>query len=446
MTAMSPQKGVDSTVSVFGYLCLCLNALVFSPLFVADPWTFHALTREDSLVENLTVVWFVLAGLLLLVTALVERSFFRRCVYILGGVAMVFAAGEEISWGQRIFGFATPDFLMHLNYQKEFNVHNISYFPHSRTFDFERLYRNGTLILCMVTSAAFFCRKDRLFGIPLPSILLMLGFLMMLSFQSGAGFNEFLGFMVFKEKMLLLLFLLFTLFSGQVKLVIAAAATLALVSALYYMNYQAKLGSLREVREYLFGLGCLFYSLELALAQGRLAAISREPFSGLKLPGRRIPFWMMTCSLVIIGSIGLMFFQYFNVMTRPTVTEEEAYQSIVAGEPVVRSSFDVYLIENELIYTKEPCARADIKSIFFVHIIPADANDLPAVRKQYGFDNLDFKFDWLTGMRFGGKCLLTRPLPDYEITSIRTGQFIPEEGQIWKAEFPVGAVESGQGR
>ena len=442
MTAMSPQKGVDSTVSVFGYLCLCLNALVFSPLFVADPWTFHALTREDSLVENLTVVWFVLAGLLLLVTALVERSFFRRCVYILGGVAMVFAAGEEISWGQRIFGFATPDFLMHLNYQKEFNVHNISY----RTFDFERLYRNGTLILCMVTSAAFFCRKDRLFGIPLPSILLMLGFLMMLSFQSGAGFNEFLGFMVFKEKMLLLLFLLFTLFSGQVKLVIAAAATLALVSALYYMNYQAKLGSLREVCEYLFGLGCLFYSLELALAQGRLAAISREPFSGLKLPGRRIPFWMMTCSLVIIGSIGLMFFQYFNVMTRPTVTEEEAYQSIVAGEPVVRSSFDVYLIENELIYTKEPCARADIKSIFFVHIIPADANDLPAVRKQYGFDNLDFKFDWLTGTRFGGKCLLTRPLPDYEITSIRTGQFIPEEGQIWKAEFPVGAVESGQGR
>ena len=441
MTAMSPKKGLDSTVSVFGYLCLCLNALVFSSLFVADPWTFHALTREDSWVENLTAVWFVLAGLLLLVTALVERRFFRRCVYILGGVAMVFAAGEEISWGQRIFGFATPDFLMHLNYQKEFNVHNISY----GTFNFDRLYRNGTLILCMVTSAAFFCRKDRLFGIPLPSVLLMLGFLMMLSFQSGAGFNEFLGFFVFKENMLLLLFLLFTLFSGQVKLVIAAAATLALVSALYHMNYQAKFGSLDEVREYLFGLGCLFYSLELALAQGRLAAISRAPFSGLKLRGRRIPFWMMTYSLVIAGSIGLMFFQYFNVMTSPTVTEEEAYRSIVAGEPVVRSSFDVYLIENELIYTKEPCAQADTEPRFFVHIIPADANDLPAVRKQYGFDNLDFEFDWLTGTRFGGKCLVTRPLPDYEITSIRTGQF-PEEGYIWKAEFPVGAVESGQGR
>ena len=81
----------------------------------------------------------------------------------------------------------------------------------------------------------------------------------------------------------------------------------------------------------------------------------------------------MTCSLVIAGSIGLMFFEYFNAMPR-TAAFEEAYRSIVAGEPVVRSSFDVYLIENELTYVKEPCAPADTEPIFFVHIIPADAN------------------------------------------------------------------------
>ena len=77
------------------------------------------------------------------------------------------------------------------------------------------------------------------------------------------------------------------------------------------------------------------------------------------------------------------------------------------------------------------------RATLFVHIIPADANDLPAVRKQHGFDNLDFSFDWLSGTRFGGKCLLTRPLPDYEITSIRTGQFIPGEGQIWVETFTL---------
>ena len=434
---MSPEKGLDNKVSVLGYLCLCLNVLFFTSLLVADPWTFYALTREDEWVENLTAVWFLLAGFLLFGTAWMERIFFLRCVYILGTMAMVFAAGEEISWGQRIFGFATPDFLMSLNESKEFNVHNISY----GTFD--SLYRNGTLILCMATSAAFFCRKDRLFGIPLPSILLMLGFLMILSFPSGAGLKGFLGFIVFKEKGLLLLFLIFTLLSGQVKLVIAPAATLVLVLALSYVNYHnvyshsnADLGSLHEVREYLFGLGCLFYSLELALAQGRLAAISRAPFSGLKLPGRRIPFLMMTCYLVIVGSIGLMFFSYFNAMAK-TAAIEEAYRSITAGEPVIRSSFDVYLIENELAYVKEPCAPADTELRFFLHLIPADANDLPAARKRYGFDNLDFHFLWENGRHFGGKCLVIRPLPDYKITSIRTGQFIPGEDPIWIGMFTL---------
>ena len=284
-----------SPVSVFGYLCLCLHIFFFSSLLVAAPTTFQALTREDSWVENLTVVWFLLAGLLLFGTALVERSFFRRCVYILGGLAMVFAAGEEISWGQRLFGFATPDFLMPLNEQKEFTVHNIA------NTSFDIIWLNGTLLLCMATSAAFFCRKDRLFGIPLPSILLMLGFLIVLSYESGAdlkelsgaNFREYLvsvkrsfGLIVIEEKGLLLLFLLFALFSGHVKLIVASAATLALVLALTYVNYHSNVnnsGGVYEVREYLFGIGCLFYCLEVALAQGRFAAISRAPFSGLKL-------------------------------------------------------------------------------------------------------------------------------------------------------------------
>jgi hypothetical protein len=34
-------------------------------------------------------------------------------------------SGEEISWGQRIFQFSTPDYLLVYNKQKEFNFHNI---------------------------------------------------------------------------------------------------------------------------------------------------------------------------------------------------------------------------------------------------------------------------------------------------------------------------------
>ena len=252
-----------------------------------------------------------------------------------------------------------------------------------------------------------------------------------------------MGFIVYKEKGLLLLLLIFALLSGQVKWVVAPAATLALVLALSYVNYHhvyfhgdAYLGSLWEVREYLFGMGCLFYCLELLPAQGRLAAISRTSFSALKLPGGRIPFWMMTCRLVIAGSIGLMFFVYFNAMSR-TAAIEEAYRSITAGEPVVRADFDVYLSENELIYVKEPCARADTEARFSLHLYPVDANGLPEHRRQYGFDNLDFDFD-IRGVIFDGRCMARVPLPEYDIARIGTGQFVPVEGgynHLWEVEM-----------
>ena len=448
----APAKGLDSTVGAFGYLCLCLNVFFFSFLLASDPQTFKALCREDYWVENLTAVWFLLAGLLLFVTAWAERSFLRRCVYILGGMAMVFAAGEEISWGQRIFGFATPDFLMPLNMQQEFTVHNIA----NGMFDI--LWMNGALILCMATGAAFFCRKDRLWGIPLPSILLMLGFLLILSYDSGAhlkeylahpegyviGIRQYFGLIVIEEEdLLLLFFLIFTLFSGKSNLVIASTATLTLVLALTYLNHDqvgahssVNAGDLFEVREYLFGIGCLFYCLQLLTAQGRLAAISRASLSGLKPAGGRISFQPMTCRLVIAGSIGLMFFVYFNAMSR-TAAGEEAYRSITAGEPVVRSDFDIYLSENTLTYAKEPCAPADTEATFFLALHPVDVNDLPDDRKQHGFDNLDFSFDQ-RGVIFDGKCMAEVALPEYAVARVSTGQYVPVEGgynHLWEAEF-----------
>jgi hypothetical protein len=64
-----------------------------------------------------------------------------------GPIAMLVAAGlclvlaviglEEISWGQRLFGFATPETLAEINWQQEFNFHNV------QTDLFETLYYAG---------------------------------------------------------------------------------------------------------------------------------------------------------------------------------------------------------------------------------------------------------------------------------------------------------------
>ena len=113
----------------------------------------------------------------------------------------------------------------------------------------------------------------------------------------------------------------------------------------------------------------------------------------------------------------------------------EAYQSIVAGQAVIRSNFDLYRNDNTLHYVKDTCRPNDIQARFFLHIVPHDTNDLPQHQQQYGFDNLNFDF-YEHGVRFDGKCLASVPLPDYPIARITTGQWIPDEGRLWEGEFP----------
>ncbi len=52
----------------------------------------------------------------------------RGAFLLLFGLALVFMAGEELSWGQRLLGFATPEAFVSLRRQREFNLHNVSWF------------------------------------------------------------------------------------------------------------------------------------------------------------------------------------------------------------------------------------------------------------------------------------------------------------------------------
>ena len=107
-------------------------------------------------------------------------------------------------------------------------------------------------------------------------------------------------------------------------------------------------------------------------------------------------------------------------------TARSVYEARVSGEPSIRSTFDVYLRENMLIYVEEPCGAEDVRAAFLLHVTPADAGDLPERRKQYNFDNLDFRFkDY--GFRSAERCVALRALPDYDFTAIGTGQYITNE-------------------
>ena len=111
---------------------------------------------------------------------------------------------------------------------------------------------------------------------------------------------------------------------------------------------------------------------------------------------------------------------------------------VETGEPLIRSRFDVHLIGNGLMYTKDTCREYDIREGFFLALFPSDKNDLPEHRRQHGFDNLDFYFDQ-HAIQGADRCIAIAPLPEYDIARIQTGQLIPlADGSyehIWEGEI-----------
>ena len=105
-------------------------------------------------------------------------------------------------------------------------------------------------------------------------------------------------------------------------------------------------------------------------------------------------------------------------------------------EPVIRSAYDVYLVDKELVYVQSPCTKMMIDRPFFLHVFPVALFDLRADRQLYGYDNLDFQLDVLEREA----CMAIRRLPDYDIATIRTGQYHYHHGEythFWSGSFEV---------
>ena len=115
----------------------------------------------------------------------------------------------------------------------------------------------------------------------------------------------------------------------------------------------------------------------------------------------------------------------------------EVYEMTVPGEPAARAYFDLYILEDELVYVRDSCVRADTAPAFFLHFYPLNLDVLPDDAGEIGFDNQDFRFDDVRGELFDGKCLVRIGLPEYEISRVHTGQWLRRDGRMWEADFAV---------
>ncbi len=99
-------------------------------LRVVDASMADALIMEDGFFEILGAVCLVFGAVFAFATLLRLRSSpdtgrIRQLCFLGIVLILVLAAGEELSWGQRLLGYETPSPIAEVNVQKEFNIHNL---------------------------------------------------------------------------------------------------------------------------------------------------------------------------------------------------------------------------------------------------------------------------------------------------------------------------------
>ena len=124
-------KPRHKTLKLFLFLFPIAYFLVFLFTKIAASSTYLAVIGEDALVENVQFVAYFISAIISLTVTL---RFFRHRLFVLGisftilTLILTFIAMEEISWGQRFFGFENSEFMKINNAQHESNIHNLHMF------------------------------------------------------------------------------------------------------------------------------------------------------------------------------------------------------------------------------------------------------------------------------------------------------------------------------
>jgi len=172
------KKGKLNHVAYFGIACLTV-VISFTVLLITGEETQFRLTKEDGFFESVGSIGWLIASIVFLYVFwknesgnnLILLRTKRNLVFCILGIFCFVACGEEISWGQRIFGIQTPEFLKKINRQGETNLHNIVFIQSqnsdnanpsfwARTLTSTRLFQAFWLGYCILLPlASIFCRK-----------------------------------------------------------------------------------------------------------------------------------------------------------------------------------------------------------------------------------------------------------------------------------------------
>lgn len=177
---------------VFTFVILGIYLAIFHQDYYSNTYA-----EEDGFIE-----WFTVVSLLFASSICIVRAFrigkkrglvFLACLCFMS-LIFIFGAGEEISWGQRIFNIESSEFFQQHNAQKETNFHNLKI----GGVKINKLVFGKILSICVVIYLVLlpilYRRKEwakklvNTFAIPLPKLLYIVSyaalFLILLSIPS----------------------------------------------------------------------------------------------------------------------------------------------------------------------------------------------------------------------------------------------------------------------
>ena len=110
--------------SVIVYTSLFFVTAIALYYQIVEESFLFAFCDEDCLVEWATVVFYLFAAYLFIF----KNKGWKNPLSLLLVFLFFWIAGEETSWGQRVFQFKVPKAIKQINVQREFNLHNLEFF------------------------------------------------------------------------------------------------------------------------------------------------------------------------------------------------------------------------------------------------------------------------------------------------------------------------------
>lgn len=117
---------------------------LFVVFYYQTPDFFKKINVEDGPMENGSAIFYLLGAVFFVFVVARSKHWLSRTWAILFALAFFVLAGEEVSWGQRLFDYHV-EAVEEINSQGEFNIHNLEQFHAHQWLNAPRLLTMGSL-------------------------------------------------------------------------------------------------------------------------------------------------------------------------------------------------------------------------------------------------------------------------------------------------------------